>query len=64
MTATLRRIEHGFNLNWIIANPDLFGKAIANLLDEYPPDKWDVSIRPAYMPGEKYMILCTPKVKP
>ena len=64
MIATLHRIEQGYNLGWINANPELFGKAIAKLLAEYPPDRWNISIRSAYMPGEKYMIVCTPKEKP
>jgi hypothetical protein len=55
------RIEQGFNLNWIKANPELFGKAIADLLTRCPPDQWAVAITPAYMPGEKFMIVCTPK---
>ena len=63
MTATLHRIEQGYSLGWIKDNPELFGKAIANLLNEYPPNEWDISIRHAYMPGEKFMIVCTPKVK-
>lgn len=61
MTATLHRVEAGYSLGWINENPELFGKSIAKLLIDYPPDQWNVSFQPAYMPGEKYMILCTPK---
>jgi len=57
----ISRVEHGFNINWITANPELFGKAVAKTLVDYPPDKWDVRFVLAYMPGEKYMIICTLK---
>jgi hypothetical protein len=57
----ISRVETGFNLNWIIANPELFGEAVAKTLVDYPPDHWNVRIAPAYMPGEKYLIICTPK---
>jgi len=59
--AVISRVEQGFNLNWCHTNPELFAEAVLNLLEGHPPEKWNIAIKPAYMPGEKYMIVCTLK---
>lgn len=55
------RVEHGFNVYWCDDNPALFGKAIQQALLECPPDKWNVVIKPAYMPGETWSLVATRK---
>lgn len=55
------RVEQGFNIYWCDENPALFGAAVQRLLLECPPDKWNVTIKPAHMPGETWNFTATRK---
>ena len=57
----LSRAEQGFNIYWCDENPALFGQSVQRFLLEYPPDKWNITIRPAIMPGETWTMIATRK---
>ena len=58
------RIETGVNIYWAGENPELFGRSIIKTLIACPPDQWDIRIKAAYMPGETWSVVATPKKHP
>lgn len=58
------RIETGVNIYWAGKNPELFGRSLIKTLIACPPDQWDIRIEAAYMPGETWSIVATPKQYP
>lgn len=58
------KVQLGINEVWATSHPELFGKAILELLRDHPLDEWKVTIRAAYMPGEKWEVTAARKTAP